>query len=122
MPRITHSSYAPRRRRKRLQTANPAAPSEKTLISKMNHNISTLQRLRKTHALLANMKQDKDDGAPMAVDYKPPLLDPLEPPDDEDQRWTAPLGASGIDLGGATARHCLGWMIGKVLEHAGFQG
>jgi len=95
----------------------------------MNSNIKTLKRVRRTHAKFAALNLTAEDGGGADLD-EPPETAEDDPVDEfvDERPWKALVGLkggdieSGIELGGEPAVHCLRWMNGKVLEHAGFQG
>ncbi|KAH0829043.1 hypothetical protein J3R83DRAFT_2498 [Lanmaoa asiatica] len=117
-------------KRKRLKKKSqvPTAPSN-TLLGIMNSNLKTLKRVRRTHAKFAALNLNAEDGGGAGTDEPPETAedDPVNEFVDE-RPWGALVGLkggdieSGIELGGERAVHCLRWMSGKVLEHAGFQG
>ena len=101
--------------------------SRGSLLGVMNNNIRTMKRVRSTHAKFAALSQsqerNEDSGeSPEPVFGLPDLV--MEEGEEDimmDERpWKSP--GSGIEIGEAQAENCLGWMGGKVLEHAGFQG
>ena len=95
----------------------------------MNSNIRTLKRVRRTHTKFAALNLNAEDGGVVGTDEPPDMAedDPVDEFVDE-RPWKALIGLKasdmegGVELGGEQAVHCLRWMNGKVLEHAGFQG
>lgn len=95
----------------------------------MNSNIKTLKRVRRTHAKFAALNLNAEDGGGVDLD-EPPETAEDDPVDEfvDERPWKTLVGLkcgdieSGVELGGERAVHCLRWMNGKVLEHAGFQG
>lgn len=113
------SPSKPKRRKK------PSSAPVKSLLGLMNSNIRTMKRVRSTHAKFAalNQNQNNEDGGespePIAAETIPEEREDADLGVDE-RPWN-PVG-SGIEIGQVGADDCLGWMSGKVLEHAGFQG
>ncbi|KAG6907341.1 hypothetical protein DXG01_009298 [Tephrocybe rancida] len=141
----TSSPSAPRKvKGKRRKKQPDAAPPPKSLLTLMNTNIKTMKRLRHTHAKFAALNASNNvnaedaegggDGAPFSTrGPTPPALmmgeeDGIGVVDDKvDERpWRATLKGKrwggGVEIGEEAAADCMGWMGGKVLEHAGFQG
>jgi transcriptional activator SPT7 len=94
----------------------------------MNNNIGTMKRVRRTHAKFADLNRNNssinEDGgeSPGPIDIPGEAYGAGADADVAiDERPWKPQG-SGIEIGEANADACLGWMTGKVLEHAGFQG
>ena len=95
----------------------------------MNSNIRTLKRVRRTHAKFAALNLNAEDGGVADLD-EPPETAEDDPVDEfvDERPWKVVAGLnggdmeSGVELGREPAVHCLRWMNGKVLEHAGFQG
>jgi transcriptional activator SPT7 len=95
----------------------------------MNSNIKTLKRVRRTHAKFAALNLNAEDGGVADLDEPPETAEDYPVDEFVDERpWKTLVGLkcgdieSGAELGGERAVHCLRWMNGKVLEHAGFQG
>ena len=94
----------------------------------MNSSVKTLKRVRRTHAKFAALNLNADDGGGVGLDEPPETAeDDLVDEFVDERPWKALVGLKGsvedgIELGGEQAVHCLRWMNGKVLEHAGFQG
>lgn len=116
-----------RKRLKKKPQASTAPPN--TLLGIMSANIKTLKRVRRTHVKFAALNLNAEDGGGLGSD-EPPETAEDDPVDEfvDERPWKALVGLkggdieSGIELGGERAVHCLRWMNGKVLEHAGFQG
>jgi len=97
----------------------------------MNTNISTLRRIRRTHAKFTALtfNPSTTTGAEDGV-TAPPLETPLEADDLKDdlsEPDTGPwvqtsISAAGAEVGEHTTEQYLRWMDRKVLEHVGFQG
>jgi transcriptional activator SPT7 len=94
----------------------------------MNNNIGTMKRVRRTHAKFAdlnrnnNSNNEDEEKSPGPIDMSGETYGVGADADlIVDERPWKPLG-SGVEMGEANAEACLGWMTGKVLEHAGFQG
>jgi len=95
----------------------------------MNSNIKTLKRVRRTHAKFAALNLNAEDGGGADLD-EPPETAEDDPVDEfvDERPWKVVVGLNGgdtedgVELGKEPAVHCLRWMNGKVLEHAGFQG
>ena len=89
----------------------------------MNNNITTLRKVRNTHARLTALKESSEDnaggGVPQQLGMQ--LAGPDEPESLMDDRPWRTEG-SGIELGEQNADDCIHWMGNKVLEHVGFQG
>lgn len=117
-----------KRKRLKKKLYAPTAPPN-TLLGIMNSNIKTLKRVRRTHAKFAALNLNAEDGGVADLD-EPPETAEDDPVDEfvDERPWKALVGLrsgdmeSGVELGGERAVHCLRWMNGKVLEHAGFQG
>ncbi|KAF8132050.1 hypothetical protein EV363DRAFT_1449731 [Boletus edulis] len=119
---------SPKRKRLKKRLKAPTAPPN-TLLSIMNSNIKTMKRVRRTHAKFAALNLNAEDGGGGGGDLDEPPETAEDDPVDEfvDGRpWRVLVGLKGgdsnIELGGEQAVHCLRWMNGRVLEHAGFQG
>lgn len=118
----------PKRKRLKKKPQAPTAPPN-TLLGIMNSNVKTLKRVRRTHAKFAALNLNAEDGGGLGTD-EPPESAEDDPVDEfvDERSWKALVGLkggdieNGIELGGERAVHCLRWMNGKVLEHAGFQG
>lgn len=84
----------------------------------MNDNIATLTRVRRTHSKFVALNAVTTDSANPAV----PALDSVS----EQEAEEVVLPEKGWRVRGEVGRDeavdCLGWMGGKVLQHAGFQG
>lgn len=112
-------------KRRKKPSSSPSSP--KSLLGLMNNNIRTMKRVRSTHAKFAalNQNQSNEDGG--GGETPEPASAQNIPEEGEeadvgvDERPWRPSGPA-IEIGTAGAEECLGWMSGKVLEHAGFQG
>ena len=118
----------PKRKRLKKRPQAPTAPPN-TLLGMMSSNIKTLKRVRRTHAKFAALNLNADDGGGVGQDEPPETAedDPMDEfVDERPWRTLVQLKCSdvegGVELGGDRAAHCLRWMNGRVLEHAGFQG
>lgn len=83
----------------------------------MNKNIATMSRVRRTHAKFVALNATADSSNPVV---------PAPEPASEHEAEEAVLQEEGWktqgDVNWEAADECLGWMGGKVLQHAGFQG
>ncbi|KAG9312248.1 hypothetical protein JVU11DRAFT_7549 [Chiua virens] len=124
----SNSLKPPKRKRLKQRLHAPTAPPN-TLLGIMNSNIRTLKRVRRTHTKFVALNLNAEDGGGAGPDEPPETVedDPMDEFVDE-RPWRTLVGlkgddiAAGVELGGEQAVHCLRWMDGKVLEHAGFQG
>ena len=111
------------RPRKKRRKASSDKPGKDTLLHHMNNNITTLRKVRNTHARLTALKESSEDnaggGVPQQLSMQ--LAGPDEPESLMDDRPWRTEG-SGIELGEQNADDCIHWMGNKVLEHVGFQG
>ncbi|KAJ7578268.1 hypothetical protein C8J56DRAFT_969556 [Mycena floridula] len=123
-----------KRKRKRKRSPEPAKPN--SLLALMNTNIRTMKRVRHTHSKFAALglggSNNEDGEEPVPMMSAAGLR--LEKFDDEaaivddkidEKSWSMKaIGKRKMlpDIGEENAADCLGWMGGKVLEHAGFQG
>jgi transcriptional activator SPT7 len=141
------SSTKAKRRKKR--PPKPAPPRPRSLLAKMNANISTQRRLRRTHAKFvaisaaaaAANNAGGEDGEGGDVPTAGPLAGPLGDVDGTDDAeadvvderpWPVPrpsrksalerLVDAKPDIGELAAEKCIQWVNRKVLEHLGFQG
>ena len=124
----SNSLRPPKRKRVKRKPQVPTAPPN-TLLGIMSSNVRTLKRVRRTHAKFAALNLNTDDGGGALGLDEPPESAEDDPVDEfvDERPWKVLAGfkgemESGVELGGARAMHCLRWMNGKVLEHAGFQG
>lgn len=118
---------------------SPKKQAPNSLLALMSTNISTMKRVRRTHARFAALSTTAEDPADDAPgedrdrdkeDVRMRELDVGEREQDtgerdgeaavDDRPWET-VG-SGVEMGERGAEACLAWMGGKVLEHAGFQG
>jgi len=121
-PKKSKPKPKPSKRRKK------PGPAPKSLLTLMNNNISTIKRVRHTHAKFADLNRSNNSNNEDRGDT-PVSIELSGEPDgagadvdvDIDERPWKPQG-SGIEIGDANGDACLSWMTGKVLEHVGFQG
>ncbi|GJJ08595.1 hypothetical protein Clacol_002814 [Clathrus columnatus] len=92
---------------------------EKSLLTLMNRNIATLFRIRRTHSKFVSLGVNTDPN-----NQTTSIL--VEPPSDLEVDKESILHETGWTIKGeidqCSADDCLRWMIGKILQHAGFQG
>ena len=125
-PKKIPKANKPRARRKK-RARSKTKGDRGSLLGIMNNNIRTMKRVRSTHTKFAALNQSQERNEDSGESPEPGLglaeLVLEEREEDiviNERPWKSP--GDGIEIGEAQAENCLGWMGGKVLEHAGFQG